>query len=598
MSFSVQNFNIHKYGQKFCLDDVVSQCNLSINPKEYIHKVTPKTLFNGNYYVTKTKLISILEKAKAIESKKLLELIKNNKDVKSTDLTNSIEHSETNQPNKSTHLTVKKPINFVDSGKNVIYFNGNQIKYFYFKQQIYFKAKDVANILEYVNSKQSIFNHIDNNDKITIKAIWGGLNFSLPLKSNEYIKINSLFGNEDPKTIFINESGLYSLILGSKKPEAKQFKHWVTSEVLPAIRKYGSYSLINGNEYSIDKLDKFKDNDVIYLLNVKDNLYKFGTSYNIKERLHQHANTLNYNHIVKIYSVSNRNIGLKCEDKIKKLAKKLKVNICYNNGIEFFETNNKYSIQDMINNIKEIIDETEIEYKQKNYTVPVPIDHLIEMNKLIETLFNGCNSLIKQQAKIQAHQNNINKDVELKIKELEINQKHQNLMEEKKMHYQIRLKELDFEMMKIKLELERIQNKPSVLQQLIDAKMIGNGKQNVDSVDLNITEECIEKTELGQKTTTTIAKIKNEPTNNVKTKLCIGCKCPINIKSTRCNNCNNNLKLKQSIESSNDKPTLAQLYTDLKQLGSYVQVGIKYGVSDNCIRKWINKRKKYNMLNL
>jgi hypothetical protein len=130
--------------------------------------------------------------------------------------------------------------------------------------------------------------------------------------------------------------------------------------------------------------------------------------------------------------------------------------------------------------------------------------------------------------------------------------------------------------------------------------MVGNGKQNADSVDLNITEEHIEKTELGQKTTTTIAKIKNEPTDTIKikTKLYIGCKCPINIKSTRCNNCNNNLKLKQSIESNNDKPTLAQLYADLKELGSYVKVGIKYGVSDNCIRKWINKRKKYNMLNL
>jgi prophage antirepressor-like protein len=453
MSFSVQNFNIHKYGQKFCLDDVVSQCNLSINPKEYIHKVTPKTLFNGNYYVTKTKLISILEKAKAIESKKLLELIKNNKDVKSTDLTDSIEQSETNQPNKnkstqSTQLTVKKPINFVDSGKNVIYFNSNQVKYFYLKEQIYFKAKDVANILAYANSKDAIMNNVESFDKISIKNIFEGGRFQLPpKKSNEYIKFNSLFGNEDPKTIFINESGLYSLILGSKKPEAKQFKHWVTSEVLPSIRKYGSYSLTNGNEYSIDKLDKFTDCDVIYLLNVKDNLYKFGTSFTIKERLKTHANNLAYNHIVKIYKVSNRNIGLKCEDKIKKLAKKLKMNICYNNGIEFFETNNKYSIQDMINNIKEIIDETEIEYKQKNYTVPVPIDHLIELNKLIETIFNGCTNIITQQKQIC----NTNKDIELKIKELEINQKHQNLMEEKKMHYQVKLKELDLEMMKIKL---------------------------------------------------------------------------------------------------------------------------------------------------
>ncbi len=80
-------------------------------------------------------------------------------------------------------------------------------------------------------------------------------------------------GNEDGKTIFINESGLYSLILGSKKPEAKKFKHWVTSEVLPAIRQFGSYSLTNKLSYSMDKLDNYTGQEIVYVINVKDSVF-------------------------------------------------------------------------------------------------------------------------------------------------------------------------------------------------------------------------------------------------------------------------------------------------------------------------------------
>ena len=97
----------------------------------------------------------------------------------------------------------------------------------------WFKAKEVATILGYTNTTQAIIQHIDNDDKQTYTAIL------------ETLQVTSLFdrqleGNEK-KTIFINESGLYCLIFGSKKREAKAFKKWVTSEVLPSIRKHGVY---------------------------------------------------------------------------------------------------------------------------------------------------------------------------------------------------------------------------------------------------------------------------------------------------------------------------------------------------------------------
>ena len=85
----------------------------------------------------------------------------------------------------------------------------------------WFVGKDVADILGYSDTAQAVRKHIDNEDK-------GVVEMTTP-------------GGKQPVTI-INESGLYSLILSSKLPTARAFKRWVTSEVLPAIRKHGEYT--------------------------------------------------------------------------------------------------------------------------------------------------------------------------------------------------------------------------------------------------------------------------------------------------------------------------------------------------------------------
>lgn len=87
--------------------------------------------------------------------------------------------------------------------------------------QPYFVGKDVAGILGYSNSRKALIDHVDEEDKGVTKC-------------------DTLGGKQD--LIIINESGLYSLILSSKMPNAKKFKRWVTSEVLPAIRKHGLYA--------------------------------------------------------------------------------------------------------------------------------------------------------------------------------------------------------------------------------------------------------------------------------------------------------------------------------------------------------------------
>lgn len=87
--------------------------------------------------------------------------------------------------------------------------------------QPYFVGKDVAEILKYQNGSRDINRHVDKEDRT---------------------KVMLFDGKQKKETIVINESGLYSLILSSKMPKAKKFKRWVTSEVLPAIRKHGLYA--------------------------------------------------------------------------------------------------------------------------------------------------------------------------------------------------------------------------------------------------------------------------------------------------------------------------------------------------------------------
>ena len=87
----------------------------------------------------------------------------------------------------------------------------------------YFVGKDIASILGYTAERNAIAAHVDEEDKLTHRFSASGQNREMTI---------------------INESGLYSLILSSKLPAAKKFKRWVTSEVLPSIRKTGSYNTI------------------------------------------------------------------------------------------------------------------------------------------------------------------------------------------------------------------------------------------------------------------------------------------------------------------------------------------------------------------
>ena len=104
----------------------------------------------------------------------------------------------------------------------------------------YFVGKDVAEILGYKDTSDAMRRHVDDEDKLTRCFTDSG---------------------QSREMYVINESGLYSLILSSKLPTAKRFKRWVTSEVLPAIRRHGLYAvddMLNNPDALIEALQAYK----------------------------------------------------------------------------------------------------------------------------------------------------------------------------------------------------------------------------------------------------------------------------------------------------------------------------------------------------
>ena len=113
-------------------------------------------------------------------------------------------------------------------------FDSNEVRTVIVNEEAYFVGNDVAKALGYSNYKNAITNHVDKEDKLSTQIEYAG---------------------QRRKVIAVNESGLYSLIFSSKLESARRFKRWITSEVLPAIRKHGIYATDNVIEQTIQDQD-------------------------------------------------------------------------------------------------------------------------------------------------------------------------------------------------------------------------------------------------------------------------------------------------------------------------------------------------------
>ena len=109
-----------------------------------------------------------------------------------------------------------------------------------YEDEIWFKAVVVATILKYTNQRKAIRDHVDPEDKRKLSELMS------KSKRNESFRLTGNEGN----SLYLSESGLYSLVLRSKLESAKEFKRWVTSQVLPSIRKTGRYDYCMNHKYS------------------------------------------------------------------------------------------------------------------------------------------------------------------------------------------------------------------------------------------------------------------------------------------------------------------------------------------------------------
>ena len=149
------------------------------------------------------------------------------------------------------------------------------------EEGIWFVGKDVAEILGYVKSRNAIANHVDIEDKMDapIQGVVGGTQ----------------------QMILINESGLYSLIFKSKLPQAKQFKKWVTSEVLPTLRKTGRYELQENTTSELQQIASDTLLQIAYQADILvDKTNKLDNYY-----IPKHKTKLGYNKVIKTCLANN-----------------------------------------------------------------------------------------------------------------------------------------------------------------------------------------------------------------------------------------------------------------------------------------------------
>ena len=126
--------------------------------------------------------------------------------------------------------------------EKVFHYEENEISVIKCKNDIWFKAKQVATLVGYLDPGRSIRQNVDPEDRISLEKLIG--------KGGGGESPPPFVSNFQGSTLYLNESGLYSLIFGSKLESAKAFKRWVTKDVLPSIRKTGRYDYCIDHKYN------------------------------------------------------------------------------------------------------------------------------------------------------------------------------------------------------------------------------------------------------------------------------------------------------------------------------------------------------------
>lgn len=224
---------------------------------------------------------------------------------------------------------------------------------------VWFKGIDIAAVLNYKNDKKAIQMHVDEDDKITFKNLMEKLSLNQFEESvKKPFSLTPQFGGSvkcQPTTMFINESGLYSLILRSKQPDAKKFKSWITKDLLPSLRKTGFYTMQPNTEsiYNDNMLLEYDNKNCVYIayIGIHNNepLYKFGKTADVYRRqFNEHAKLFDTFNLIYIKETDNKDAveeKFKKELKCKQLLRQSKTK--NKQQIELFTVTEIYTIDDV-----------------------------------------------------------------------------------------------------------------------------------------------------------------------------------------------------------------------------------------------------------
>jgi prophage antirepressor-like protein len=265
----------------------------------------------------------------------------------------------------------------------------------------WFKGRDIALILEYIKTADALSTHVNNKYKKSYKDL-DSVNHGVPIKV-------------DPKTIFINQTGLIQLIGHSKMPKAIAFYEWIAEDVIPEILTTGSYTMpspkadiarLNKSFYDDNMLSSYENKHVVYLGYIgehnKKHTLKIGESGDFPTRdLIAHRKTYGKFIVIQIWEVMANH---QAEQKIKmnfksknmltqlKFKGKNRTELVALNGINDLD----YCIRMMTQVINATKSHVEINYEHKIDLLRKDLDHSIQMSKADHKLLEQKDETITQ----------------------------------------------------------------------------------------------------------------------------------------------------------------------------------------------------------
>jgi len=397
---------------ELCVDDFVQYIVESKSVPSYIAKIKDKTKRDGLWY--KDAEIMISDLCPKLRSKKAKDFYERWKSLTDNGTeSDSVESSDGGTEQQADTLT-----SFLDIRNNYFQYKGKKVLVLVKDGVAWFKGIDLARLLDFIEPQNAIQHNVSKEDKITFMILRVGFNPTL-----ESQKI-------DPQTIFLNQEGMYDLVMSSRKPEARLFRRWISHQVLPSINRFGSYSIEKkyGCFYDDHDLYEYDGCNVCYMafIGVHDGLplFKYGITFDYYRREYQeHRKTFDTFQLVYLRQTDNNHVieGLftkECKSKDVYIQREFKGK----NRTELFTVNEIHSFERMRIIMDKLIEQNptnehkrytqEIEQlKQENTSIQQSHERRLE---LLQTKYDDAQAMISEKneriQELQTHNTLLQKD--------------------------------------------------------------------------------------------------------------------------------------------------------------------------------------------